>query len=416
MVFMKNTSFRCLWIGQAFANLGDIFYVVGLISLLYNLTGSAFYLSLLPFITTIFRFISSLLAPLVIDRFPLKRIIVQSQWWKTILLVCLGIFIISFDHGFSVAVIFFIALISLLDGVAAPVSAALVPQLVPKEERMKANGFLNVITQTIFVAGWPLGSVLLISTNSSFIIWLTVMLYAVSTIYTGRIKVPEQATDPVAPSNWDSIKSGWVAIRQIPTIRTLISIDFITTLASSVWVAAVIYIYVEQNLQLGEEWWGYINTSYFVGMIFSGLIVIRFAKLLEKYIGFFITFGLFLSSLLILLFGTTSIPALALLLACLYGLPEQIREVIYTKLFQDHATEKTLAKIHAVWGAVINLTFAGSVLLLGFITETYSVKTTFQFSSTLIFLAFLYATFKRNDLIGKQCDQLLSSKSSNLPR
>lgn len=413
---MKNTSFRCLWIGQIFANLGDIFYVVGLISLLYNLTGSAFYLSLLPFITTIFRFISSLLAPLVIDRFPLKRIIVQSQWWKTILLVCLGIFIISFDHGFSVAVIFFIALISLLDGVAAPVSSALVPQLVPKVERMKANGFLNVITQTIFVAGWPLGSVLLISTNSSFIIWLTVMLYAVSTIYTGRIKVPEQATDPVAPSNWDSIKSGWVAVRQIPTIRTLISIDFITTLASSVWVAAVIYIYVEQNLQLGEEWWGYINTSYFVGMIFSGLIVIRFAKLLEKYIGFFITFGLFLSSLLILLFGTTSIPALALLLACLYGLPEQIREVIYTKLFQDHATEKTLAKIHAVWGAVINLTFAGSVLLLGFITETYSVKTTFQFSSTLIFLAFLYATFKRNDLIGKQCDQSLSSKSSNLPR
>lgn len=413
---MKNTSFRCLWIGQAFANLGDIFYVVGLISLLYNLTGSAFYLSLLPFITTIFRFISSLLAPLVIDRFPLKRIIVQSQWWKTILLVCLGIFIISFDHGFSVAVIFFIALISLLDGVAAPVSAALVPQLVPKEERMKANGFLNVITQTIFVAGWPLGSVLLISTNSSFIIWLTVLLYAVSTIYTGRIKVPEQTTGPVAPSNWGSIKSGWVAIRQIPTIRTLIFIDFITTLASSVWVAAVIYIYVEQNLQLGEEWWGYINTSYFVGMIFSGLIVIRFAKLLEKYIGFFITFGLFLSSLLILLFGTTSIPALALLLECLYGLPEQIREVIYTKLFQDHATEKTLAKIYAVWGAVINLTFAGSVLLLGFITETYSVKTTFQFSSTLIFLAFLYATFKRNDLQGKQCDQSLSSKSSNLPR
>ncbi|KOR82774.1 hypothetical protein AM233_00510 [Bacillus sp. FJAT-22058] len=413
---MKNTSFQCLWIGQAFANLGDIFYVVGLISLLYNLTGSAFYLSLLPFITTIFRFISSLLAPLVIDRFPLKRIIVQSQWWKTILLVCLGIFIISFDHSFSVAVIFFIALISLLDGVAAPVSAALVPQLVPKEERMKANGFLNVITQTIFVAGWPLGSVLLISTNSSFIIWLTVLLYAVSTIYTGRIKVPEQTTGPVAPSNWGSIKSGWVAIRQIPTIRTLISIDFITTLASSVWVAAVIYIYVEQNLQLGEEWWGYINTSYFVGMIFSGLIVIRFAKLLEKYIGFFITFGLFLSSLLILFFGTTSIPALALLLACLYGLPEQIREVIYTKLFQDHATEKTLAKIYAVWGAVINLTFAGSVLLLGFITETYSVKTTFQFSSTLIFLAFLYATFKRNDLQGKQCDQSLSSKSSNLPR
>ncbi|MFF2498133.1 MFS transporter [Peribacillus sp. NPDC058075] len=413
---MRNSSFRYLWIGQAFANLGDIFYVVGLISLLYTLTGSAFYLSLLPFTTTIFRFISSLLSPLVIDRFPLKRILVQSQWWKSILLVGLGIYITNFNHGFAVAVICFIASISLLDGVAAPVSAALVPQLVPKEERMKANGFLNMITQTIFVAGWPLGSVLLISTNSSFIIWLSVMLFAVSTLYTRRIEVSERATDSVVPSNWASIKSGWVSIRQIPTIRTLISIDFITTLASSVWVAAVIYVYVEQNLQLGEEWWGYINTSYFVGMIFSGWIVIRFAKLLEKYIGFFITFGLLLSSMLTLLFGKTSIPALALLLACLYGLPEQIREVIYAKLFQDYATEKTLAKIHAVWGAVINLTFAVSVLLLGYITETYSVKTTFQFSSTLIFLAFLYAIIKKKDIQGKQHEHSMPNGSSNIPK
>ncbi|MBT2648719.1 MFS transporter [Bacillus sp. ISL-34] len=172
---------------------------------------------------------------------------------KTILLVGLGIYITNFNHGFADAVILFIAMISLLDGVAAPVSAALVPQLVPKEERMKANGFLNVITQTIFVAGWPLGSILLISTNSSFIIWLTVMLFAVSTIHTVRMEVSEQTTDSVVPSNWCSIKSGWVAIRQIPTIRTLISIDFITTLASSVWVAAVIYVYVEKKLQLGEE-------------------------------------------------------------------------------------------------------------------------------------------------------------------
>ncbi|MCT1389086.1 hypothetical protein ACPOM7_03580 [Peribacillus castrilensis] len=171
-------------------------------------------------------------------------------------------------------------------------------------------------------------------------------------------------------------------------------------------------MYVEQNLQLGEEWWGYINTCYFVGMIFSGLIVIRFAKLLEKYNGFFIIFGLFLSSLLIQFFGTTSIPALALLLACLYGLPEQI---LYQAIPRP-CYGKDSCKNSCRLGSSHQYYICRSVLLLGFITETYSVKTTFQFSSTLIFLAFLYATFKRNDLIGKQCDQSLSSKSSNLPR
>ena len=75
---------------------------------------------------------------------------------------------------------------------------------------------------------------------------------------------------------------------------------------------------------------------------------------------------------------------------------------------------KRLLQKFMPFGAVINLTFAGSVLLLGFITGTFSVKTTFQFSSTLIFLAFLYATFKRNDLQAKQYDQSLSNQSSNL--
>ncbi|QNU04449.1 MFS transporter [Peribacillus butanolivorans] len=140
---MKNKSFRQLWIGQAFANLGDIFYVVGLISLIYALTGSALYLSLLPFTTTIFRFISSLLAPLIIDRFTLKRILVLSQLWKTNLLIILGIYITNFNQAFAVVALIFIAMISLLDGVAAPVSAALTPQLVPKEELIRANGFFE---------------------------------------------------------------------------------------------------------------------------------------------------------------------------------------------------------------------------------------------------------------------------------
>ncbi|AOH55194.1 hypothetical protein ABE28_012615 [Peribacillus muralis] len=407
---MKNSSFRFLWVGQAFANLGDIFYVVGLISLIYAMTGSAFYLSLLPFTTTIFRFISSLLAPLVIDRFPLKRILVQSQCGKTILLMILG-FSLHFSDGSALVVLCFIASISLLDGVAAPVSAALVPQLVPPKERMKANGFLNVLTQTIFVAGWPIGSVLLINTNSQFIIWFTVFLFAVSTGFAMKIKVQDEMTTiNTHPSSWDSVTSGWLTIRQLPTIRTLISLDFITSLASSVWVAAVIYVYVEQNLQLGEEWWGYINTSYFVGMIISGLIVIRFSRFIEKHTRSFIIIGLLLNSLLILFFGSTTMPALALLFACLYGLPEQIREVIYTKLFQDYASEKTLAKIYAVWGAVINLTFAGSVLLLGYITETFSVRTTFQFSSTLVFLAFLYAIVKRKELCSKESQSSITSE------
>ncbi|MCX7568982.1 hypothetical protein OS242_03270 [Tumebacillus sp. DT12] len=34
-------SFRFLWIGQTLANLGDVFYVIAIISAVYAVTGSA---------------------------------------------------------------------------------------------------------------------------------------------------------------------------------------------------------------------------------------------------------------------------------------------------------------------------------------------------------------------------------------
>ncbi|WP_066061825.1 hypothetical protein [Neobacillus soli] len=44
----KQTSFRFLWFGQMFANLGDILNVVCLIKLIFVGTGSVTYMSLVP--------------------------------------------------------------------------------------------------------------------------------------------------------------------------------------------------------------------------------------------------------------------------------------------------------------------------------------------------------------------------------
>ncbi|MDV2683025.1 hypothetical protein RYX56_01410 [Alkalihalophilus lindianensis] len=42
-----SSSFRFLWLGQSFANLGDVLYIVALITLIYQLTGSATYMALI---------------------------------------------------------------------------------------------------------------------------------------------------------------------------------------------------------------------------------------------------------------------------------------------------------------------------------------------------------------------------------
>lgn len=115
---MKNNSFRFLWIGQLFANLGDVFYVVGLISILYTVTESVMYLAMLPFLNTFGRFISSFISPLLLNKYRLKSLLVSSQLSKTTILLILAIwasFQSSLGIWFIVCCILLIALLYLIN-------------------------------------------------------------------------------------------------------------------------------------------------------------------------------------------------------------------------------------------------------------------------------------------------------------
>lgn len=144
---MQNKSFRFLWIGQSLANLGDIFYIVGLISILYLSTESPFILALVPFLNMFGRFISGLLSPLLLNRYSLKTLLIYSQASKTLLLFFLAI-ILALDRTANVFVLIsFVFVIALLDGWAAPASQAMLPRLVMKNELVKANSFFLLLAK-----------------------------------------------------------------------------------------------------------------------------------------------------------------------------------------------------------------------------------------------------------------------------
>src|SRR6476661_1067974 len=93
VVIMKSKYFRLLWIGQSVANFGVVLSIVGLISILYSITGSAFSLALLPFFNTIGRFFGGMVSPILINLYRLKTLLIASQISKTTVLfgLCLWI-------------------------------------------------------------------------------------------------------------------------------------------------------------------------------------------------------------------------------------------------------------------------------------------------------------------------------------
>ncbi|WP_025786305.1 MFS transporter [Sporosarcina sp. D27] len=395
---MKNPSFRFLWIGQSLANLGDVFYIVGIISVLYTLTESPFALALVPFINMFGRFISGMISPWLLNRFPLKTLLVYSQVCKTALLVVLSILLIFETTSGLFIILMFVGFIAFLDGWAAPASHAMLPRLVPKEQLVKANSFFSIVSETVNLGGWALGGVAVALTSGQFVIFGTVGLYIIATLMMFGICDPTPFRKKEAQGKRSSeLTEGWQIIWRNPLFRSLHVVIVFEAIANVVWIASILYIFVSEVLGQTEAWWGYINTAFFLGMIIGGVICSRFVSGIENNLKRLLILFSFGISVVTLLFGVTSIPWIAILLVIGNGIVQQLKGIVSETMLQKSATTEELPKIYAVQSALISLLFGISSLSFGAIAELWDVRITFIIAAILLGLGALFAVIRRRD-------------------
>lgn len=403
----KKSSFRFLWIGQSLANCGDVFYIVGLITLIYEVTESATYMALFPLINTLSRFFSGIVAPLFLDRFSLKRLLVASQLGKTLLLLLIGGVSTFMDVGSILFILLTcVAFVAFLDGWATPARNALIPQLVSKDKLLKVNSFLSTIDEFIQLGAWPIGGILIVTMGSGNLIWLTFILFIISTILMGFIREPvslihqEEMKEDVEPLNRrDSLKGGWVTIWKTPSLRAITIVECIESMANVVWIAAIMYVYVDQVLHANEQWWGYINTALSAGLMIGGFLGLKYAHMIETHIKFIIIGSMFLVSLTNFVFGINSSPWLALLIPLVYGFLSVIKATAQQTIVQTaKISAKSLSKVYSAQDAIVFGTFGISTLLLGYLTDIFGARFPFLLSATFLFLAAIILVMNEHHL------------------
>lgn len=401
---MYKTSFRFLWIGQSFANSGDVFYMVGLIAIIYTLTGSVTYMALVPFFITTSRFFSGVLAPLVIERIPLKQLLSYSQLGKTLVILLLGCYIEFTPSSSTVFLIFlFVTIISFLDGWANPARNSLIPLFIEKDLLVKANSFLAIIDQTIRLGGWVAGGILVAFIGSKNIIWLTLILYTISSIMMFSIKNVDNkpVNDKIQnrTSMGDKLKEGWLTIWHTPSLRTISIVEFLESIANVVWVSAIMYVYVSEILQTNEQWWGYINASFFIGLMIGGSISLKWSHLINNFASVVIVAGAFGASITTFMFSLISTPWISLIIAFLFGMLNQVKDVAQQTSVQKSVNQNFLPKVYSAKDTIITATFGISSLILGSLTDLVGVRFVFLLSASILFIMALYVYFSRKKLI-----------------
>ncbi|WP_423800967.1 MFS transporter [Neobacillus sp. SAB-20_R2A] len=377
----NNRNFLFLMLGQSLANIGDVLYIVAVISIIYDATQSAAASTFVPFTITSAMFISGTITPIFIGRFPLKPLLTWSQAAKTVLMFGLGTMLMMEQNLYLIFIV--IAVIALFDGCANPVRQALVPYYVAEERLLKANGFSETITQSIQIGTWFFGSLLLMVFTPIQLIWLVAALFVISSILLCLLEKVEHQSKKQG-NTWSQLTIGWQTIKVTPVLKILVKMESLETIAGSVWIAAILLVYVKQVLHAGEQWWGFINSAYFIGLVVGSLICVRFSAFVDGNRNRFIVFGVFSTCIVTMLFGVTSLPLIALVLSGLIGLFGQLKNIPQQTVIQTSVPKGQLATVYAAIGTISTGVFGVSSLIMGLVSDYFGVQSVFLISAALL--------------------------------
>ena len=151
----RHTVFKWLWFASLASNLGTFMHGIGAAWLITDLTTSAAVVSLLAFASALPTFLLALPAGALTDVLDRRRLLIGAQIWMAVIATILAV-VAALD---LVTIPSLLALTFLLGVGAAlnmPVWAAIVPELVPREDLPQAL----VLNGTAFTAAQAIGPVL----------------------------------------------------------------------------------------------------------------------------------------------------------------------------------------------------------------------------------------------------------------
>ncbi|WP_088291368.1 MFS transporter [Bacillus mycoides] len=365
--------------------LADIVYIMIITTHIYITTRSATITALFPLLQVITNLIANTSAPLIMNRFPSYSLLYTLQWIKTALLILLMILFPILSTNIS-ALLTFVIFISLCSGWSAPLLYAVIPRLTPQEKLVKVNSVFSFSTQIIQAAAYSFTNiiVLLIGVTSTLMINNILMIFGCITLHLSLQSIQAERVAEPTSSKTTALLEGWKLLFQHPSLRIVTIMDLIETFAGTIWIGAITMAYVTTVLHKGEDWWGYINTSYYVGTLIGGILAWKMSTYIQKNLIRSMAIGSLMFSILTFLYGMTSSGFIALFLCVLMGPCYQIRDISQTTVLQSSVTPSLLSKMYTAHGALLSTASGLSMLSVGIITDMFGVRTIYIIAAFLI--------------------------------
>ncbi|MFT8871590.1 MAG: MFS transporter [Sporolactobacillus sp.] len=236
------------------------------------------------------------------------------------------------------------------------------------------------------IGSWAIGGTLLLFYSNRQLVAFDVLIFIFAAGLMAFLPKAGACDDQEELSERAAMTIGWKTIAKNNLLKTATIMDVIETFANSVWIAAIVLVFVKTSLHASENWWGYINASYFAGAIIGGFVCYRWATLIDRQKGTFIFIGAGLTALATVCMSFITHPLVALGCSLMVGLFGQIKSIPQSTAIQQNVTNDRLAPVYAAMNVLYTASFSLSSLLIGGVAQWFGVQHVFILSAMLLVL------------------------------
>ncbi|GAB1786497.1 MFS transporter [Priestia megaterium] len=375
-----NKNFKILWTSQILQTLANTLLTISVMVNVYKQTNSVLGSGAVLALTSLAGFLSNLYAAKYINSFHTLALLRFVGWSRGVLTLILGGLIVTHFTFSFILLLIVLFVLNFIGAWYAPARMSVIPLIVEKKEYIRANGSLSVVNQILLAGLWGGGGILILLISPFAMILLIMGSFFVSGFLIYKIKLPHKDTTLTVKKKAQPL---WSSIYKSPILINITIMDFFEALANAIWSSALLLAFTHDVLGKGEDWWGFINASYFIGAILGGLIVVYLSRILEMKMGYIIALSGLSMGLFTFMFSTTSSGILALIFCLLMGPLYQIRDTCQVTVLQDIIKQSELAKVTAARNIILTPWTGVTYLIMGYLGDMLGVKLVFILAAAL---------------------------------
>ena len=379
-----------LFYSQLFANTGDVLIVVGLISVVYSITSKTTAASMIPIIFTSGLFVSSFISNYIYQYFTQKQVLWIFQGLKLVSLSIIASLLIFEESPIFIFILLFIN--ALFDGFTNPIKNAMIPFIEKKEYITSANALMNMMSSIVQLSTWTLGGFLMSLIGAKYLFLFALVLEILS--YFFIIQLSERH---IYNNEKENILNSFKTVLRHNYFNKLSLYLNLSTIfesvATSIWVAAIILTYTRTFLHVDDFWFGLINAAFFSGTIIAGLWMNDKDQFFTK-----ISYPVIIYIPLILAFINVSFilhksVLLALLISLLMGIFEDSRYISLNSVVQREVPKEALTSTYILNNLLNSVFFSLGTLGISVVVDNQGVMWAYVISSVAYVLTFVLGLY-----------------------